>query len=49
MPQIYASLEVKGAFVDISKGFNHTLHEGVIYKTKCVGVNGDLLVLFGSF
>ena len=36
-------------FLDISKAFDRVWHEGLIYKTKRMGVKGDLLALIESF
>ena len=36
-------------FLDISKAFDRVWHEGLIYKTKCMAVTGDLLTLIESF
>ena len=53
--EIYASfearpsLEVRGAFLDISKAFDWVWHEGLTYKIKCIVVKGDLLALTESF
>ena len=35
------SLEVRGVFLDISKAFDRVLHKGLLYKIKCMGVNGN--------
>ena len=43
------SLEVRGVFLDISKAFDKVWHDGLIYKLKHNGVNGDLLRLIESF
>ena len=36
-------------FLDISKAFDRAWHEGLIYKTKCMAVKGDLLTLIKYF
>ena len=36
-------------FLDISKAFHQVWHEGLIYKIKCMGVQGDLLASTESF
>ena len=36
-------------FLDISKAFDKVLHDGLIYKLKRNGINGDLLGLIESF
>ena len=36
-------------FLDISKAFDKVWHDGLIYKLKHNGVNGDLLRLIESF
>ena len=36
-------------FLDISKAFDRVWHEGLVYKTKCIAVTGDLLTLIESF
>ena len=43
------SLEVRGVFLDISKAFYKAWHDGLIYKLKRNGINGDLLRLIESF
>ena len=43
------SLEVRGVFLDISKAFDKAWHDGLIYKLKSNGINGDILRLIESF
>ena len=43
------SLEVRGVFLDISKAFDKVWYDGLIYKLKRNGINGDLLRLIESF
>ena len=43
------SLEVRGVFLDISKAFNMVWHKGLLYKLKCMGINGNVLKLVESF
>ena len=38
----YKTLEVRGVFLDIAKGFYRAWHEGLIYKIKSVGLSGPL-------
>ena len=33
-------LEVKGVFLDISKTFDRVWHKGLLYKVKCMGIDG---------
>ena len=42
------ALDVRGIFLDISKAW-HVWHDGVIYKVKCIGINGMFLKLITSF
>ena len=57
LPEIYVScastnpsFEVRGVFrYSISKALNRVWREGLIYKTKCMAVTGDLLTLIESF
>ena len=42
-------LEVRGVFLDISKTFDNVWDDGLIYKLKRNGINGDLLKLVESF
>ena len=43
------SLEVRDVFLDISKAFDKVWHDGLLYKLKRNGINGDLLKLIESF
>lgn len=36
-------------FLDISKAFHKVWHEGLIYKLKCNGVSGNLLIFFKNY
>ena len=50
---IYKSLdqgyEVRGVFLDISKAFDRVWHEGLLYKLKRNGIDGNLINLFKDF
>ena len=41
-------LEVRGVFLDISKGFDEVSHDGLLYKLKRNGINEDLLKITES-
>ena len=41
--------DVRGVFLDIPKGFDRVWHEGLIYKTKRIGVMGLSMELIQSF
>ena len=43
-----SNLEVRGVFADISKAFDRW-YNGLIYKVKCVGINGIFLKSVESF
>ena len=43
------SLEVRGVFLDLSKAFDKVWHEGLLYKLKSNGINGNVLQLIKSF
>ena len=44
-----ASLETRGVFFDISKAFDRVSHDGLLFKLKQNGVNGNLFQLITSF
>ena len=44
-----ASLEVRDVYLDISTAFYRVWHKGLLYKLKCMGINGKLLKLVESF
>ena len=44
-----AGYEVRGVFLDISKGFDKVWHEGLIFKLKQNGISGKLLNLIKDF
>ena len=35
------SLEVRDVFLDSPKAFDRVWHEGLLYKLKCMGINGN--------
>ena len=41
--------ETRAAFLDISKAFDKTWHEGLIYKLKNFGISGNLLTLLTNY
>ena len=43
------SLEVRGVFLDLSKALDKVWHEGLLYKLKSNGINGNALQLIKSF
>ena len=43
------SLEVRGVFVDLSNVFDRVWHDGLLYKLKINGIDGDLFKLIKSF
>ena len=45
----FPPLEARGVFLDISKAFDKVWHEGLIFKLRKNGVNGDLLNLISDF
>ena len=42
-------LEVRDVFRNISKAFDRVWHKGLLYKLKCMGINGNFLKLVESF
>ena len=43
------SLEVRGVFLDMSKAFDRVWHDGLLYKLKCNGIQGNVYNLLSSF
>ena len=43
------SLEVRSVFLDISKAFDKVWHEGLLFKLKQNGIDGNLLKMLGSY
>ena len=43
------TVDVKGVFLDISKAFDKNWHDGIIFKLKAYGVEGELLLRLKSF
>ena len=43
------SLEVRDVFLDICKGFDRVSHKALLYKCRCMGINGIVLKLGESF
>ena len=41
--------ESRAVFLDISKAFDKVWHDGLLYKLRCSGVDGNLHKLLGSF
>ena len=42
-------LEIRGAFLDISKTFDKVCHEGLIFELKLNGISGELLHILSDF
>ena len=36
-----SSLEMRDVFLDIFKAFDRVWHKGLLYKLKCMGINGN--------
>ena len=41
--------DTRGIFLDISKAFDKVWHEGLIFKLKTYGIDGDLLKLLINY
>ena len=42
-------MDVRGIFLDISKAFDKVWHDGLLFKLKTYGVEGDLLLLLKNY
>ena len=40
---------MRGVFLDISKAFDKVWHDGIIFKLKASGVDGELLLLLKNY
>ena len=43
------TVDVIGVFLDISKAFDKVWHDGIIFKLKSYGVEGELLSLLKNY
>ena len=43
------AIDVRGVFLDISKAFDKVWHDGIIFKLKAYGVEGELLSLLKNY
>ena len=43
------TIDVRGVFLDISKAFDKVWHDGIIFKLKAYGVEGELLSLLKNY
>ena len=43
------AVDVRGVFLDISKAFDKVWHDGLIFKLKSYGVEGELLLLLKNY
>ena len=43
------TVDVRGIFLDISKAFDKVWHDGLLFKLKTYGVEGDLLLLLKNY
>ena len=43
------SLKTRGVFLDISKAFDKVWHDGLLYKLKCLGVEGDFYNILKNY
>ena len=43
------TIDVRGVFLDISKAFDKVWHDGIIFKLKAYGGEGELLSLLKNY
>ena len=43
------TVDVRGVFLDISKAFDKVWHDGLVFKLKSYGVEGELLSLLKNY
>ena len=43
------TVDVRGVFLDISKAFDKVCHDGIIFKLKAYGAEGELLSLLKNY
>ena len=43
------TVDVRGVFLDLSKAFDKVWHDGIIFKSKAYGVEGELLSLLKNY
>ena len=43
------TVDVRGVFLDISKAFDKVWHDGIIFKLKAYGAEGELLSLLKNY
>ena len=43
------TVDVRGVFLDLSKAFDKVWHDGIIFKLKAYGVEGELLSLLKNY
>ena len=44
-----SNMDVRGIFLDISKAFDKVWHDGLLFKLKKYGIEGDLLLLLKNY
>ena len=43
------TVDVRGVFLDISKAFDKVWHDGLIFRLKSYGIEGELLLLLKNY